>query len=495
MWDTDKQPIFPTISTLPAQLSWLYGAMTFVLRHLPTGRARSFACLSDSSLALSTQVMATPMTAGRNSTPPPPIYNYPTSICLFSFQNPPHSHQDRGCFPEKDDEAEHFDDKFVRRWKLKKIMELTREERNRGVYIFGKTGSGKTTLLKTLILDDIAAGRGLIFIDPHGIDCIDILNAIPSPRIQDVCYIDLSDRHYMVGLDPIIEPHHLVTAFTGIWGEQVSDRMKWFLFNGLQLIKDNPRRSLLDLPRIYYDAPFRNTLLGNTANPETIQFWKSEHPSLSKRYVEDAPGTIYNKVGQFLASTPIRAALSQRTPAFDLESAIRFNQIVIVNIAKGRVGKEAASLFGSLFLSHTHSILFQGALAECNLYVDEFQSFGTDLIADMLSEDRKFGLNATLANQYFSQLSEANRDALLGNVGTIVAFRIGSKDARHIAPEFNRDVQDFNGSTLMNQPPFHAYVKRAEYDPYQIKVAPPQARTGSLQTVIEESRRRFGRKV
>ena len=168
---------------------------------------------------------------------------------------------------------------------------------------------------------------------------------------------------------------------------------------------------------------------------------------------------------------------------------------MIVNIAKGRIGREAASLIGSLFLSHLHSILFQGTLSECNLYVDEFQSFGTDLIADMLSEDRKFGLNATLANQYFSQLSEANRDAVIGNVGTIVAFRIGSKDAAKIATEFNRDDAPFNPSKLINQPPFKAYVKRADHAAYTFSVEKPPPPLGSLAKVVERSRRRFARRL
>jgi len=264
-------------------------------------------------------------------------------------------------------------------------LNLSRDERNRGIYIFGKTGSGKTTALKSLIRDDIQNGRGLLFLDPHGVDALEILNRIPSHRTEDVCYFDLSDREYMVGFNPIIEPHHLVTAFKGIWGEAITERASYFLFNGLQLIKDNPSRTLLDLPRVYYDAPFRAALLANTKNNATLQFWKKQHASFSKSYAQDAPGTIYNRIGQFLASDPIRAALSQRKPKFNLESAIRFNQIVIMNIAKGRIGREAASLIGSLFLSHLHSILFQGTLFECNLYVDEFQSFGTDLIADMLS--------------------------------------------------------------------------------------------------------------
>ena len=373
-------------------------------------------------------------------------------------------------------------------------MELSRDERNRGIYIIGKTGSGKSTLQKMWIARDILENRGLIFLDAHGVDCLDVLNAIPSHRTEDVCYFDLSDYHYMVGFKPIIEPHHLVTALTGIFGPSLTERAKYFLFHGLQLIKDNKTTTLIDLPRVYHDEAFRQALLSNTTNDATYSFWTEEHKSFSKRYNEEAPGTIYNKVGQFLASPPIRAALSQQNPKFDLETALRFNQIVVINIAKGRIGKEAASLMGSLFLSHLHSILFQGAIAECNLYVDEFQSFGTDLISDMLSEDRKFGLNACFANQFFSQLRETNRDAILGNIGTLVAFRIGSKDAELLAPEFNSDSQQNYVYELKHQPAFQAYVKRSTGKPELLHVAPLPTHHGSLDKVIQASRRRFARK-
>lgn len=374
-------------------------------------------------------------------------------------------------------------------------LEFTRAERNRGVYIVGKTRSGKSTFMKHLAIGDIEAGRGIIFIDPHGYDGLDILNAVPPHRTEEVCYLDLSDYKYSVGFRPVIEPHHIVTAFVSIFGEAFTERAKYFLLHALQLIKDNPSTTILDLSRVYYDNAFRKQLVANTTNPATLAFWEHEHPSFSKRYIEEAPGTIYNKIGQFLASSPIRACLTQQHPKFDFETAIRFKQIVVVNVAKGRVGRENASLFGGLLLSHLHSIIFEGAVGDCNLYVDEFQSFGTDIVADMLSEDAKFGLHATLANQYFAQLREANQEAILGNIGALVAFKVGSRDAAALAPEFNRDSAEDYTFELKHQPPFHAYVRRPTGEPQSIHVAPPTPGNNPLQKVIEASRMRFARRL
>jgi hypothetical protein len=373
-------------------------------------------------------------------------------------------------------------------------MEFTRAERNRGIYIIGKTRSGKTTFLEHMILADVHAGRGVVFLDPHGQASHNILDRLPLRRVEETCFMDFSDKEGMVGFNPVIQPHHMVTALIGIYGEKVSDRAKYYLLHGLQLIKENSHLTILDLPRIYYDKDFREAQIDTTTDIATRNFWTQEYPSFSTRYNEEAPATILNKLGQFAASAPIRAALTQKKPKFDFESAMRFNQIVVINIAKGTIGPEAANLVGSLILSHLHSILFEGAISECNLYVDEFQSFGTALIADMLSEDAKWGLHATLANQYFSQLPETNQDAILGNIGTIVAFRIGSKDADLIAAEMNDMNVDYS-RRLRLQPRFHALIHQENRDPYQILPQPPTPSGGTLKRAIDASRRRFARRI
>lgn len=373
-------------------------------------------------------------------------------------------------------------------------MEFTQHERNRGIYVFGKTGSGKTTFLLNMITDDIAAGKGVIFIDPHGVDSLTLLNHIPSRRVEDVCFINLADRTHAVSFKPFIEPHQLVTTWVGIWGEKISDRAIQHLLHSLQLLKDNSATTLIELPRIFYDPDFRAKLLANTVDPITLRFWHDIHPTFSRKTQEDAPVTIFNKLDQFAKPPAVRALFGDPRPKFDFEWAMRFNQIVVINIAKGTIGREAASIVGSTILSQIHNIIFEGAISEVNLYVDEFQSFGTTLIADMLSEDRKWGLNATLANQYLLQLKDENQNALLGNVGSLVAFRIGSRDAALIAPEYNYGNMDFT-EILKSQEPFNARILRSGYDPYHHRTEPLRNATGNQQKIIDRSRRRFARQI
>jgi hypothetical protein len=216
-------------------------------------------------------------------------------------------------------------------------MEFSDDERNRGIYFLGKPRTGKTTALENQALNDIDAGHGIIFIDPHGQASHNILDRLPRHRIEDTCFIDFSDKQYMVGFRPMIEPHHLVTAFTGIFGERVSDRMKHYFHHGLQLIKENPHLSILDLPRVYYDKNFRDGLIDRNTDIATLHFWRDEYPSYSKQTNQDAPATIFNKIGQLAASEPVRRCLTQRHPKFDFETAMRFNQPVLINIAKGTI--------------------------------------------------------------------------------------------------------------------------------------------------------------
>lgn len=373
-------------------------------------------------------------------------------------------------------------------------MEFSNDERNRGIYIIGKTRTGKTTALEHLALSDIHAGNGIIFIDPHGEASHNILDRLPSRRIEETCFIDFSDKQFSVGFNPIIEPHHMVTALIGIYGEKVSDRAKYYLLHGLQLVKENRHLTILDLPRIYYDKDFRDGLIDVKTDVATRTFWLQEFPHFSKRYNEEAPATILNKLGQFAARPAIRSSLTQKHPKFDFETAIRFKQITIINVAKGALGDEPANLITSLLISHIHSIVSQGAIGECRLIIDEFQTAGTDIIKTILAEDAKFGMMPTLANQYFSQLPETTRDAITGNIGTIVAFRVGAKDAELIAAEMNERHTDYS-EELRLQPRFHAYIHQESRTPRQIRTEPARPSLGTLHRAIAASRRRFARSL
>lgn len=374
---------------------------------------------------------------------------------------------------------------------------LTFEERNRGVYIQGVTGSGKTTFTKWRMYEDIRAGKGIIYIDPHGPDALDLLDNIPKNRTEDVRYICPGSRRTYVPLQLSIDPVLLVEDLKDIWGEALSDRAQYYLLHGLQLIKDNPGKTLADLKRIYWDPTFREKLLRSVTNPETVEFWGNEYEIASSNVKGDAPQTIFNKVGQLLFTPAIKQALSDKNNPFSLETAIRFNEIVVVNLAKGQIGEGPASLLGALILAHIKNVLMSETVKECRLYVSEFQNFGTNVFADMLSELRKFGLCLTLEHQFLAQLRPAVQMAILGNVGTIVAFRNSPFDAPIMNPFFDsREHQDQVESSLSSQPPYH-YKFRSIFGDIRSGSVERFTTTdkGSLSRVLAASGRRFERPI
>ena len=373
-------------------------------------------------------------------------------------------------------------------------MELSPHERNRHVYIVGKTASGKSTLMKSMAIDDIRDGKCVVFIDPHGPDVIELLDHIPRSRTGDVCYIDLSDKTHAVGFRITAGPQHLLSALHANWADSWGPRLAWFLINGLHVLHQNPGTTLEDLPPLYYDKTHRERLTRDIANPVVRKFWHKEFPSYPERYRDEAKGAIVNKIGQFLAVPEIHASITQRHPKLDLDVAISKRQIVLANLSKGTVGDDGVSLYGALFLSALKDAVMSGPRRECNLFVDEFQSFGSSVFAPLLSETRKFGLNITLAHQFLHQINEQIRSAVLGNVGTIAAFTTGPEDADILGRHLDREIAAFNPKALMTQPPFHAYARRPGSDTYSIAVTPPEAVTFRRRAVvIEQSRMRFSR--
>jgi hypothetical protein len=375
-------------------------------------------------------------------------------------------------------------------------MELSPAERNRHIHVIGKTRSGKSTFVTSLAIDDIHAGHGVSYLDPHGADVFNILDNIPPDRRNHVCWIDLSDPHHSVAFNLTARPQHLLSSFRAIWDDSWGPRLAWFLINGLCVLYHNPRSTLADLPALYYDAKHRSDMLVKVANPVVLKFWKEEFPSYPERYREEAKGPILNKIGQFLAVPEIHAGLTQRHPKLDLSHAITSRQIILLNLAKGTIGEDACNLYGALFLSAFKSAIMSGTIRPYNLFIDEFQSFGSAMFESYLSETAKFGLNITIAHQFLSQLRDEVRDGILGNVGTIVSFRIGHADAEHIARELNDDIQGpFNLNKLTNLPPFQAYIRRTGHNTALHDVTPISTpHRQHRETIIEQSNMRFARK-
>src|SRR5580704_13084616 len=328
---------------------------------------------------------------------------------------------------------------------------FTREDRERHLYVVGKSGSGKSTFLFNLAMQDILSGKGVAIIDPHGDLALDILDAIPRARINDVCYLDVGDNRRPVGFNPVtkVAPDRralaaagIVSAFKHLWSDSWGPRLEHFLFHGVAVLVSRQHATLIDLPRIYTDDAFRDRLLRSVEDPATLRFWHQEYPSYVKTFRSEAVAPILNKAGQISASPALRLILGQVAPRLDLKFTMDHERILIANLAKGSIVEQASNLLGSMLISHLQLVAMErGALPPDQrvpffVHVDEFQTFSSDAFASLLSEARKFATHFALANQFTDQLSNAVRAAVVGNAGTLIVFRVGSEDAALLAPEF-----------------------------------------------------------
>jgi len=382
---------------------------------------------------------------------------------------------------------------------------FSREERERHLYIIGKSGSGKSTLMFNLAMGDIAAGHGVAVIDPHGDLALDILDAIPRSRINDVCYLDVTDPERPVGFNPAtkIAPERralaasgIVSAFKHLWSDSWGPRLEHFLFHGIAALISRRHATLIDLPRLYTDDVFRSRVLESVRDPETRRFWSEEYAGYTPAFRTEAISPILNKAGQFAASPQVRLILGQLDPRLDLSFTMNNRRILIANLAKGAIGEQASNLLGSLLVSHLQLVAMErGALAPAErvsffVHVDEFQTFSSDAFATLLSEARKFATHFCLVNQFTDQLPHSVRSAVLGNAGSLVAFRVGSRDAELLAPEFH----PIEPGALTDQAPFTAWLRRSDGGRLRItaepKLYPP---LGSASAIREQSRQRFGR--
>jgi RecA/RadA recombinase len=379
-----------------------------------------------------------------------------------------------------------------------------REERERHVWIVGKSGSGKSTFLFNLAMGDICAGEGVAVIDPHGDLATDILDAIPRRRINDVCYLDAGETEYPVGFNPAtrIAPERralaasgIVAAFKHLWSDSWGPRLEHFLFHGIAALISREHATLIDLARLYTDDRFRERVVSHVTDPETLRFWQEEFPSYTRSLRSDAIAPILNKVGQIAASPHLRLILGQVAPKLDLSFTMNNQRILIANLAKGTIGEQAANLLGSLLVSHLQLIAMErGALSPDQrvpffAHIDEFQTFSSDAFASLLSEARKFALHFCLANQYTDQLSHAVRAAVIGNAGTLVVFRVGSRDAELLAPEF----RPMDPAGLADQEPFTAWLRRGIGRDRIFAEPKLYEPLGTAALIREQSRQRFGR--
>lgn len=331
---------------------------------------------------------------------------------------------------------------------------IKKKDRDRHTYVIGKTGMGKSTLLENMAVQDIQNGEGICFIDPHGGTAEKLMEYIPEDRVKDVLYFAPFDLQYPISFNVLenvdADKRHFVVAglmstFEKIWVDAWSARMAYILQNTLGALLEFPGATLLGVNRMYIDKEYRKNVIAHITDPSVRSFWVDEYSKYTDRYTQEATPAIQNKIGQFAANALVRNIIGQEQSAFDMRDLMDHKKIFIVNLSKGRVGEGNTNLLGSMLITKLYLAAMSRADASSSalrqlpyfyLYVDEFQNFANRSFADILSESRKYKLALTIAHQYVEQMEEEVASAVFGNVGTMMAFRVGAYDAEVLEKEF-----------------------------------------------------------
>jgi len=338
------------------------------------------------------------------------------------------------------------------------------DDRRRHIYVVGKTGMGKTAMLENMIVQDIKSGRGVGVIDPHGELAEKILDLIPSSRINDVVYVNPADIDFPFSfnvMEKVGTVHHhllasgLMDVFKKIWPDVWSSRMEYILENSILALLEYPDSTLLGVNRLLADNDYRKKVVDNIKDTVVKSFWVNEFANYSPRYRSEATAAIQNKIGQLISNPLIRNIVGQVKSKINMRDILNEEKILIANLSKGRIGEENSKLLGALLVTKLQLAAMsrvdipEDERKDFFLYVDEFQNFATESFASVLSEARKYRLCLTLANQYLAQLTEMTatggwsskvRDAVFGNVGTLIVFRVGAEDAEFLEKEFSPDI-------------------------------------------------------
>lgn len=382
------------------------------------------------------------------------------------------------------------------------------DDRRRHMYVIGKTGMGKTTMLENMVLQDIYNGHGVGVVDPHGDFAEKILDYIPANRINDVVYFNPADVEYPVGFNILEvksdEQKHLVAAglmavFKKIWPDVWSSRMEYILNNTLLALLDYPGSTLLGINRLLADKVYRKKVIKQLTDPVIKAFWQNEFANYPDRYMVEAVAPIQNKIGQFLSANVIRNMVAQVKSTIDVRDIMDNKKIFIMNLSKGRIGEDNSRLLGGMLITEIQlAAMSRVDIPEEDrkdffLYVDEFQNFATPSFANILSEARKYRLSLIMAHQYVTQLDEIVADAVFGNVGSMVTFRVGATDAEALAKEL---APTFIEQDIVSLPKFQVLLKLmidgVASQPFSaVTLGPIASRTNSAKRVIRVSRERY----
>jgi len=334
------------------------------------------------------------------------------------------------------------------------VFGIAHEDRRKHMYVIGKTGAGKSTLIANMAINDIRNGHGVAVIDPHGDLSEMILNYIPKRRVNDVIYLDptldenrsfslnLFDQEGMQHTDVVASG--IVSVFYKLYQNSWGPRLEYMLRNTILSLLMYEDATFADIPRMLTNKQYRSKVVADISKKDTIlsQFWIDEFEKMSDRLRTEAISPILNKVGQFLSSQRIRSIVDSKRSTFSLDDVMNEGKILILNLSQGKLGEDTTALLGAMFITKIQLTAMRRVFIpeeerrDFYLYVDEFQNFATNSFIKILSEARKYKLNLTLANQYVGQVDEDIQKAIFGNVGTLVTFVVGARDASLFEKEF-----------------------------------------------------------
>ncbi len=388
---------------------------------------------------------------------------------------------------------------------------MLRYDRSRHVYIIGQTGAGKSGLLELFALSDIFHNQGYAIIDPHGDFAINNMKFIPGSRLNDVVYFNPADTAYPLGFNPleVTNPNQktnisseVIGVLKRMFGESWGPRLEYILRYTILALLDRPETTMLDITRMLTDKNFRKETLGYCRDTVVLQFWNVEFASWNDKFVAEAVAPVLNKVGAFTANPIIRNIIGQPKSTFNIRQIMDEGKILIVNLSKGLIGEDNAAILGSFLVTKIQlAAMSRSDIPDIRdrrpfyLYVDEFQNFATDSFATILSEARKYGLNLTVANQYISQMNETVRDAVFGNVGTMISFRVSADDAPILAKQFEPNFESVDLLQMHNRNFVINMVIGGEKTPAfsaRTLELPPSQADNTLH-IIEHSRRMYSR--
>ena len=388
---------------------------------------------------------------------------------------------------------------------------MLRSDRSRHVYIIGQTGAGKSGTLELFALSDIFHNHGYAIIDPHGDFAVNNMRFIPGSRLEDVVYFNPADTAYPLGFNPleVTNPNQksnisseVIGVLKRMFGESWGPRLEYILRYTILALLDRPETTMLDITRMLTDKKFRKETLSYSMDTVVLQFWNVEFASWTEKFAAEAIAPVLNKVGAFTANPVIRNIIGQPKSTFNIRQIMDEGKILIVNLSKGLIGEDNASILGAFLVTKIQlAAMSRSDIPNIEdrrpfyLYVDEFQNFATDSFATILSEARKYGLNLTVANQYIGQMTETVRDAVFGNVGTMISFRVSADDSPILGKQFEPQFEPQDLLQMHNRHFIINMVISGEKAPAfsATTLTLPETQIDNAGRIIENTRRIYSR--